>query len=98
MACGDGFGILLCKFDHRGVGARPSHQAFAGGFTKSHAKLDTWHGIYQRFVDVLDGLDEVGLAQNEVRHIWLIDFQRDELHVKRLLSRYWYQSLSTDKA
>jgi len=87
MACGDCFGIFLCKFNHQGIGARPSNQAFARGFTKGHAKLDTWHGIYQRFVDVLDGLDEVRLTQNEIRIIRLFDFQRDELHLKRLLPR-----------
>jgi hypothetical protein len=43
-------------------------------------------------VDVLDGLDEVGLTENEVGRFRFVDFQRDELHLERLLSRCRYSS------
>jgi hypothetical protein len=45
-------------------------------------------------VDILDGLDEVRLTEDEVRIFRLFDFQRDELHLKRLLSRNCWQNFS----
>ncbi|MNP41067.1 hypothetical protein D3C76_1347480 [compost metagenome] len=94
MACADGLGIFLCKFNHGGIGAGPSHQTFSRGLAKGHAKTDTRHGIDQCFVDILDRLDEVRLTQDEVRIFRLFDFQRDELHFKRLLSRCCWQVFS----
>ncbi|MNY35309.1 hypothetical protein D3C86_1697080 [compost metagenome] len=78
--------IALGQFDHGRIGAGPAHQAFAGGFAKGHAKLDTGHGIDQRFVDVFDGLDKVRLPKDEIDRFGFVDFHGDELHIKHLLS------------
>ncbi|MNG10335.1 hypothetical protein D3C84_937950 [compost metagenome] len=95
MPGADGLGIALGQFDHGGIGAGPAHHAFARGFAKSHAEADAWHCVDQRFVNVLDGFDEVGLAQNEIRVLRLVDFLRDELHLEHLLSRRCCQGLAT---
>ncbi|MNR16020.1 hypothetical protein D3C85_1325870 [compost metagenome] len=49
-------------------------------------------------MDVLDGLDEVRLAKDEVCRLRLVDFQRDELHLERLLPRCGCQGLATSSS
>ena len=66
-------GVLLSQFDHRGVGAGAADQAFAGRLAEGQAELDARHGGDQGLVDVLDRLDEMGLAQDEVRSLRLVD-------------------------
>ena len=43
-------------------------------------ELDSWHRADQRFVNVLDRLDEMRLAENEVGGVRLVDLHDDELH------------------
>src|SRR5262245_58724173 len=76
--------VLLRQLDHRGVGARASHQAFAGGFAESDAEPDSRHRADQSFLDVLDGFEEMRLTEDKIRRVWLVDFDRSELHVDLL--------------
>jgi len=36
--------------------------------------------LHQRFVNILDGFNEVALAQDKINVVGLIDFYRRELH------------------
>jgi hypothetical protein len=55
------------------------------GFAEGQAKLDARNARHQRFVEVLDGLDEVRLTEDEVGRFRLVDRYRDELHLEPLL-------------
>src|SRR5208282_6388750 len=59
--------VFLSKLNHRGVSAGASHQAFAGSLAEGEPKLDSRHGADQGLVDVFDGLDEMGLSEDEIR-------------------------------
>lgn len=48
--------------------------------TPATPELDPRHGGDQRLVDVLDRLDKVRLAEDEVGVVGLLDLDRDELH------------------
>src|SRR6516165_6367969 len=72
--------VLLSKLNHRGISAGASHQAFTGSLTEGEPKLDSRHGADQGLVDVFDGLDEMGLSEDEIRRVRLVDSNRSELH------------------
>ncbi|MOA22911.1 hypothetical protein D3C78_1435060 [compost metagenome] len=78
MARTDGLRILLRQVDHRAVGPGPAHQAFPRRFAEGQAELDAGDGTHQGFVDVLDRLDEVRLAEDEVGVFRLIDLDGSE--------------------
>ena len=71
---------LARELNHCGISARAPHQAFARGLAEGEPKLDPRHGADQSLVDVLDGLDEVGLSEDEIRRVRLVDPDRGELH------------------
>jgi hypothetical protein len=52
---------------------------------KGQTELDAGYGSDQDFVDVLDRLDEVRLAQDEVRVVRLVDLDCVELHGRSFL-------------
>src|SRR5271165_6944647 len=72
--------VLLSKLNHRGISAGASHQAFAGSLAEGEPKLDSRHGADQGLVDVFDGLNEMGLSEDEIRRVRLVDPNRSELH------------------
>jgi hypothetical protein len=72
--------VLLSKLNHRGISAGASHQAFAGRLAESEPKLDSGHSADQGLVNVFDGLDEMGLSEDEIRRVRLVDPDRSELH------------------
>jgi hypothetical protein len=49
--------------NHRRIGARAPHKAFAGGLAEGETKLYTRHSADQGLVDILDGLDEMRLPE-----------------------------------
>ena len=71
---------LRDKLNHRGISAGASHQAFAGSLAEGEPKLDSRHGADQGLMDVFDGLDEMGLSEDEIRRVRLVDPDRSELH------------------
>jgi hypothetical protein len=75
----------VSQFRHGWVGAGPADQAFAGRLAEGQPELDARHGGDQRLVDVLDRLDEVRLAQDEVGVVGLLDLHGLELHVAPLI-------------
>ena len=77
---GDRRSVLPCQFDHRLIRARPADQALARGFAEGEPELDAGHRTDQSLVDVFDGLDEMGLPEDEVDLLGLLDPHRDELH------------------
>src|SRR5271166_4727963 len=72
--------VFLSKLNHRDIGAGASHQAFAGSLAEGEPKFDSRHGADQGLVDVFDGLDEMGLSEDEIRRVRLVDPDRSELH------------------
>ncbi len=76
----DRFRVVPGQFDHGRVGARPSHQALARCLAEGQAELDARHGPHQGFVEILDGLDEVRLPEDEIDRLGLVDFDCRELH------------------
>ena len=70
-----------------GVGAGPADQAFPRRFAEGQAEPDTGHGGDQSLMDVLDRLDEVRLAEDEVRSLRLVDLYGNELHIDHLRAR-----------
>ena len=72
--------VLPSKLNHRGVRAGASHQAFSGGFAEGEPKLDPRHGAHQGLMDVFNRLDEMGLSENEIRCVRLVDPNRSQLH------------------
>ncbi len=58
--------VLARELQHGIIRAGGTHQAQCGGFAESQPELDARDGVDQRFVDVLHGLDEMGLPEDEV--------------------------------
>ncbi len=45
----------------------------AGRFTEGNAELDSGHRLDQQFMNVVDGLDENGLAEDEIDVVGIVD-------------------------
>ncbi|MNT82088.1 hypothetical protein D3C72_2217670 [compost metagenome] len=84
MPGADGQGVPAGQVQHGVIGAGAAHQALARGFAEGQPEADAGHRADQGFVDVFHGLDEVGLAEDEVDLFRLVDGHADELHEKRL--------------
>src|SRR5437870_5480078 len=69
----EGFQVLRIAFDPHQVGPRR--------LAERDAEMDDWNGTDEGFVDVLRGLDEVGLAEDDIQGARVLD--RDELRVHR---------------
>jgi hypothetical protein len=76
MAGPDGLGIFLSQFDHGLIGPAPADQTFARSLTKGQAKLDAGDGSHQRFMNILNRFDKVGLAQDKVGRFRFVDLNR----------------------
>jgi hypothetical protein len=48
----------------------PTDEAFTGRLAKRQPELYPWHRRDQRFMDILDRLDEMALAEDEIRRPW----------------------------
>ena len=48
------------------VCACPANQHRARGFAEGETEFDVGHALHQRFVNILDGFDEVALAQDKI--------------------------------
>jgi hypothetical protein len=70
------------------IGARPADQAFARRFAEGQAELDAGHGVDQRFMDILNRLDEMRLAEDEVNGFRLLDLNCGEFdfHSNRMFA------------
>src|SRR5436189_5528502 len=69
----EGFQVLRVAFDPDQ--ARPRRLA------ERDAEMDAWNGTDEGLVDVLRGLDEVGLAEDQIQGARVLN--RDELRVHR---------------
>src|SRR5256886_6816539 len=69
----EGFQVLRVTFDPDQAGPR--------SLAERDAEMDAWNGTDEGFVDVLRGLDEVGLAEDHIQGARVLD--RDELRVHR---------------
>src|SRR6266576_2044415 len=69
----EGFQVLRIAFDPDQAGPRR--------LAERDAEMDAWNGTDESFVDVLRGLDEVGLAEDHIQGARVLD--RDELRVHR---------------
>src|SRR3989475_8282266 len=69
----EGFQVLRVAFDPDQAGPRR--------LAERDAEMDAWNGTDEGFVDVLRGLDEVGLAEDHIQGARVLD--RDELRVHR---------------
>src|SRR5262245_1379220 len=72
----EGFGFRLKGFGFgaEGFGFGPTRFGFwTAGLG---AESDPRHGGDQGLVHVLDGLDEMGLAEDQVGRLWLVDLDR----------------------
>ena len=89
MSGADGQGVLPGQLNHGRVRAGPTHEAFAGRLAKGHAELDAGDGADQRLVEVLHGLDEMGLAEDEVDGLRLLDLDCGEFdfHSNQMVAR-----------
>src|SRR5689334_5822066 len=81
MPGADGLCVLLRQLDHRFIRPRPADKTLAGSFTECQPKLDSGHTAHQRLVDILDGFDEMGLAQDEIDRFRLFDFYGLDFHM-----------------
>src|ERR1019366_4900535 len=88
-------GVARAQLHHGGagqvrelvVGAAPTDQRRPGGLTEGEPELDPGHGSHQRLVEILHGLDEVALAEDEVDILRLVDGDGGDLHGRLLTSR-----------
>src|SRR5919206_3958091 len=58
--------ILFCQLDHGLICSRPADETFSRRLTEGQPKFDAWYRVHQRFVNILHGLDEMGLTENKV--------------------------------
>ena len=80
MSGGERQGVALGQLDHRAIRAAPAHQHGAGGFTERDAELDPRDRLNQRLVNILNSLDEVALAEDEVDVVGLFNGDGFEFH------------------
>src|SRR5574340_401912 len=80
VARADRLSILLRERDHFIVRAAPADQPFSGGFAESQTELDARHMGDQGLVDILDGLDEMRLPEDEVGLFGFFDLYQGEVH------------------
>jgi len=85
VACADGLRVLLRQVDHGRIGATPTDKAFTGRLAKRQPELDPRHRRDQRLMDILDGLDEMALAEDEIRRPWFFDLDGNKFHISSRL-------------
>ena len=83
MTGGKRQGVALGQIDHRRIRAAPAHQHGAGRFAEADAELDSRNRLNQGLVNVLDSLDEVALAEDEIDVIGLFNGDGLELQFTR---------------
>jgi hypothetical protein len=66
--------ITLSELDHRLVGPAPRHQHNSGRFVKRRRRIDPRSGLHQHLVNIFDGFDGVGLAEDDIDTVRLISF------------------------
>jgi hypothetical protein len=57
-----------------------AHQAGPGGLAEGEAEAQERGRAGERLVEILDGLDEMRLAEDHVQLPWLLDPHGDQLH------------------
>src|SRR5437667_1226662 len=60
-----------------------THEARPRGLAKRDAELDPGDGPDEGFVDVLRGLDEVGLPEDHVEPAWILNRDQFRVHLHR---------------
>src|SRR5581483_3353274 len=81
VACGDGGDGFDGGLLEALIGADVPDEAGAGSLRERHPKPDSGNGLDQGLVNVLDGLDEMGLAYDDVDVVGgADDFNRAEFH------------------
>ena len=86
MPGGDSLGVLDGEPIMASIRAGPADQALARRFAERQPELDAWHGADQRLVKILDRLDEMALAQDEIDVVRLLDSDKVQLQAHRALS------------
>src|SRR6202008_1021909 len=85
VACADGLRVFLRQLNHGRIGATPTDEAFAGRLAKRQPEFYPWHRRDQRFMDILDRLDEMALAEDEIRRTWFFDLDGNKFHISSRL-------------
>jgi hypothetical protein len=80
MASPDGVCVACRKLYQLLVIPCPANQAGSGRFAERHPELQVWTRSGERLVDVLDRLDEMGLAQDHVEVVGLVDRDGVQFH------------------
>src|SRR5688572_31211008 len=80
MPRANGLRVLLCQLDHRLISPCPADETFARRLAECQPELDSRYCAYQRFVNVFDSLDEMGLPQNEIDGFRLFDLYGLDFH------------------
>jgi hypothetical protein len=85
VARADGGGYFPGSVAQLAVVAVGAGEAGSGSLVESETKLDLWRRVYQSFIEIFDGLDEVALAENDVGV--LRNAERDSVKIQGLVSR-----------
>ncbi|KEH15128.1 cystathionine beta-synthase, partial [Medicago truncatula] len=72
-------GVAAREFDEFRIGAGTAHETLARCLAECEPETNARHGADQRLVDVLDGLDEMRLAEDEVHGLGFVDGDGFEL-------------------
>ena len=80
VAAPDLLRVLLRESDERVIVTLGSDQARAARLAESDSELDAHARLNESLVDVLDRLDEVGLAEDEVQLLRILDLNELELN------------------
>ncbi len=76
MATGEGERVPLGELHELGIRSREAHEGRARRLAEPKPELRPRHGGHQRLVEVLHRLDEVGLPEDQVHVIRLLDPHR----------------------
>src|SRR5579862_3405105 len=79
MTCADRLSVPNRKRDKLAVVAATANESWTRGFAKRDAEAKLGRTGGEGFVQIIDGLDEVRLAEDDVHVIWLLD--RNDLDV-----------------
>ena len=72
------------KRDQALIRTGKAHQADIGGFTEGDAELGAGNRVDDGFLNIFHGFDEVGLSQDEIELIGIVD--RDGFHFHGIFS------------
>src|SRR5438093_8912044 len=84
----DGLRVPDREVDQLGVVAAPPDEAGTRRLAERQPEPQPRRGLRERLVEVLHGLDEVGVAEDEVLVLGLVDPDGRELHANLLRVRW----------